>query len=204
MTKIKICGLTRLEDITAVNCWKPDFVGFVFAESRRQVTREQAAELKKRLRQDIPAVGVFVNGSPEEEAALFQAGIIDMIQLHGQETEEDIRRLKILTEGKALVIKAVSMKCRESADPWKDSLADYLLLDNGPGGTGQTFDHRLIQPERIRKPFFLAGGIRLENMETAIRSCRPFCIDVSSGAETDGVKDGKKIAAIVNLTRQIP
>ncbi|MDO5549908.1 MAG: phosphoribosylanthranilate isomerase [Lachnospiraceae bacterium] len=203
MAKIKICGLTRLEDIAAVNCWKPDYIGFVFAKSRRQVTREQAAELKKWLRQDIQAVGVFVNSRPEEAAALFQDGIIDLIQLHGQETKGTIRRLKELTDGKAPVIKAVRMETEQSIEPWLDSCADYLLLDNGPGGTGQTFDHSLIQPQRIGKPFFLAGGINLENAETAVRSCMPFCLDVSSGVETDGRKDAKKIEELVRLVRRI-
>ena len=138
-TRIKICGLTRREDILAANRWKPDYIGFVFAESRRQVGKEKARELKNMLRPGILAVGVFVNGDPEEEAGLFREGVIDLIQLHGQETEEDIRRIKLLTGGMAPVIRAVSVTGPESVRQWADSSADFLLLDNGPGGTGSAF-----------------------------------------------------------------
>lgn len=200
-TRIKICGLTRREDILAANRWKPDYIGFVFAESRRQVGKEKARELKNMLRPGILAVGVFVNGDPEEEAGLFREGVIDLIQLHGQETEEDIRRIKLLTGGMAPVIRAVSVTGPESVRQWADSSADFLLLDNGPGGTGSAFDYRLLEECLPEKPFFLAGGLEPEGVKEAVKALKPFAVDVSSGVETEGVKDEEKIRRFIRNVR---
>lgn len=203
--RIKICGLTRPADIAAANRWRPDYIGFVFAQSRRQVSPEQARQLKALLSPGILAVGVFVNGEPEEEAWLFDQGIIDLIQLHGQETEETIGKVKALTGGKAPVIKAVSVTGPESIRQWADSRADYLLLDNGPGGTGSAFDYGLIEENRLEnlaeKPFFLAGGLDPENVRQAVRRLSPFGVDVSSGVETAGRKDEEKIRRFIRQVR---
>lgn len=200
-TRIKICGLTRREDILAANRWKPDYIGFVFAESRRQVGKEKARELKNMLRPGILAVGVFVNGDPEEEAGLFREGVIDLIQLHGQETEEDIRRIKLLTGGMAPVIRAVSVTGPKSVRQWADSSADFLLLDNGPGGTGSAFDYWLLEECLPEKPFFLAGGLEPEGVKEAVKALKPFAVDVSSGVETEGVKDEEKIRRFIRNVR---
>lgn len=199
MPKIKICGLMRREDIKAVNQVLPDYIGFVFAPGRRQISREQAKLLGGQLDSRITAVGVFVN---EEERLMMEylnANIIQAVQLHGQEEEAVVRRIKEET-GKA-VIKAVSVKTREDIWKWQDSQADYLLFDHGAGGTGTSFcwDY-LKEVKDLKKPFFLAGGINLVNLEDALR-LSPFCIDVSSGAETDGKKDAVKINAFVTQVR---
>ena len=197
MTKIKICGLTRPEDIEAVNQYKPDYIGFVFAKnSRRFITAKQAADLKKQLLDDIMAVGVFVNEAKDVIADLLIHDIIDAAQLHGNETESEIRWIKTQT-GKQ-VIKAVSVQSRSDPVRWSGSQADYLLLDHGAGGTGKTFDWNLITD--CGKPFFLAGGINIQNLSRAL-SKGAYGIDISGGVETDGKKDTKKKAAVIEAVR---
>ncbi len=198
MTRIKLCGLSRPCDIEAVNEAKPDFAGFVFAPSRRQVTPEQAGKLKALLSPQIKAVGVFVNAKPEQIAALLKAGVIDIAQLHGQETEADIQRLRQLAPHTA-VIKAVRVDTPRDVLAWQDSAADFLLLDNGAGGTGKAFDWKLIPPDC--KPFFLAGGLHRDNILEAIHTAHPYAVDLSSGIETAGWKDRDKILEIVRIVR---
>ena len=198
MTKIKICGLRREEDIAYVNECKPDYAGFVFAESRRQVTKEQAKKLRALLVPEINAVGVFVNEEIETIAELVQEGVIDVIQLHGDETEAYIERLRWRV-GDATIIKAVRVATKEDVVECDKTSADYLLFDSRSleayGGTGKTFDWQLIKD--ISKPFFVAGGINSENVEEAIKMLHPFAVDVSSAVETAGYKDRKKIVEIV-------
>lgn len=197
-TRIKICGLSRTADIDAVNEVRPDYIGFVFAKSRRQVTPQRALELRKRLLPGIVPVGVFVNAGMEEIEALVQSGAIEMVQLHGQENETYIRELKRRT-GKP-VIKAVRVDFRADAERWLTSCADLLLFDNGAGGTGRRFDWTLI--EGVDRPFLLAGGLDEKNIREAIDTVHPFGVDVSSGVETDGVKDPQKIVSIVRRIRE--
>lgn len=195
--KIKICGLTREQDIQAVNQWMPDYIGFVFAEkSRRYISKQQAERLKKKLSSDIQAVGVFVNEPKEKIARFFMENTIDIAQLHGQETEEEISWIKEQT-GKP-VIKAISVSGETDVQYWQNSCADYLLFDNGTGGTGLTFDWNLIK--KNKKPYFLAGGIGLHNITEAMKQ-GAYAIDLSGGVETDGQKDAKKIADIVHSVR---
>lgn len=203
MTKIKICGLTRPEDVLAVNEYRPDYAGFVFARSRRQVTEEEARRLSSMLYPEICPVGVFVNEEEERICALAEQGIIRMVQLHGQETRQYVSHLKqLLASWNVSVIKAVSMDSGDSLEEWLSSEADYLLLDAGAGGTGRTFDHMLIeQAGTIRKPWFLAGGMNPENAAEAIRRFQPFGVDVSSGVETDGKKDAGKIERMIRSVR---
>lgn len=197
MTKIKICGLTRMEDIQTVNRYMPDYIGFVFAEkSRRFLSPQRAAELKRKLSPDITIVGVFVNEAKEEVARLLTDHTIDMAQLHGRETEQEIQWIKEQT-GRA-VIKAVSVQSALDIDRWRSSCADYLLFDNGAGGTGQTFDWSLIT--KCTKPYFLAGGIGLNNLGEALKK-GAYAIDLSGGAETNGQKDPDKIAEIIKMVR---
>ena len=197
MVKIKICGLSRPCDIDAVNEERPDYIGFVFAKSRRQVTPEAARALRERLRADIVPVGVFVNETAENILAVVNAGVIDMIQLHGSEDEAYIRRLKALTDRP--VIKAVAPQSGDDAGAWAASKADYLLLDSPGGGSGQTFDWGLIGD--VGKPFFLAGGLGADNVLQAVERVRPFAVDASSGVETDGVKDPLKIKKLIGVIR---
>lgn len=200
-TKIKICGLTRPEEIEAVNQYLPEYIGFVFAPSRRQVTGMQAEHLRGMLRQEICAVGVFVNAPEEEICRLVERGIIQMVQLHGQETPEQVRRLRERLEW-IPIIKAVCMEPGHGLDVWQQSEADYLLLDAGAGGTGTTFDHDLLnQAGQITKPWFLAGGMNPDNAPEAIARFGPYGIDVSSGVETGGRKDRRKIESMIRSVR---
>lgn len=198
MVKIKICGLFRPEDIDYVNMAKPDYIGFVFWEkSKRRVTREQAAELRKKLDGSIQPVGVFLNAPREEVIALLKDGIIDIAQLHGDETEEDIRYIHEKTDRP--VIKAVKVRDACDVEAWLDSEADYLLFDSG-NGSGRAFDWSVAAG--VSREYFLAGGINTENIEKAA-ALKPYAIDLSSGVETDGIKDPLKIKRAVELVRRL-
>ena len=189
--------MTRLEDITYVNEAKPEYIGFVFwPKSKRSVGDEQAAELKKSLDPSIQAVGVFVNETPERIIQLLKKQIIDLAQLHGEETEEQIERIRRET-GKP-VIKAVKIRTREDILAGIQTKADYLLLDSGMG-SGETFDWNTIP--QIEKPFFLAGGLYPGNVEEAVQNFHPYAVDVSSGVETDGKKDETKIREFIRRVR---
>lgn len=201
MTKIKICGLRRPQDIEAVNAARPDFAGFVVEVpgSRRSVDKRELRELAGRLEEGILSVGVFVNAPPELVAELLEEGTLDLAQLHGQEDEIYMAELRRLTEKP--LIQAFSIQTGQDAEQALESRADYLLLDQGRGGTGQTFDWSLL-PE-INRPFFLAGGLGEENLERAIRQVRPWAVDLSSSLETDGQKDPEKILRAVDLVRRL-
>ena len=228
--KIKICGLFREQDIDYVNEARPDFCGFVFAPSKRQVSAEQADKLRQRLAEGIVPVGVFVNQSPEEVNVLYRNGIITIAQLHGDETEEYIAQLKATSGNTPIkVIQVVKLSSNNSVPPClcerllKDINADYYLLDSG-AGSGKPFNWNLLYPPRpptpdprslisdphspfpiphspIKNPWFLAGGISMDNIKQAV-ALDPFGIDVSSGAETDGVKDREKILQLTNIVRK--
>jgi len=199
MSRIKLCGLSRMEDIEAVNLFLPDYIGLVFASSKRQVSTARAAALRKELDPRIRVAGVFVRNSPEEIRYLTDAGIVDIVQLHGDESEEMIRQIRRET-GKP-VIKAVSV--REPGDIWRwqDSEADYLLFDQGKGGTGTVFNWEYLkQAKTVKKPFFLAGGLNPDNLERAL-AYEPYCVDISSGAESHGRKDRNKIEKLIAIVR---
>lgn len=202
MTKVKICGLSRKEDIAYVNDCKPDFVGFVFyAKSKRAVTLEQALELKGLLDRSIKTVGVFVNADMSFVAELAALQVIDMIQLHGDEDAEYCARLRLLTD--APLIKAVRVRSSESLKGLEKYPVDYFLFDTYQagvyGGTGRRFDVEL--GENIPKPFFVAGGLDAGNVADVIKKTQAFAVDVSGGVETDGYKDPEKIAAFIASVR---
>lgn len=198
-TLVKLCGLTRPEDIRAANAVRPEYVGFVFAErSRRFVAPAAAARLRALLDPGIQAVGVFVNAPVEQVAALLDSGVIDLAQLHGAEDEAYLTALRAHTDRP--VIQAFRVECPVDVARAAKSGADFLLLDNGAGGTGQSFDWGLVQG--VARPFFLAGGLCPENAAAAVRAVRPYAVDVSSGIETNGVKDPEKMRAFVRAVRQ--
>ena len=198
MTKIKFCGLSRLYDIEAANELKPEYVGFVFVEkSKRFVTPEKAKELKQLLDPEIKAVGVFVNENHERAARLLNNNVIDIVQLHGSEDEDYIRRLRSRTDKP--IIKAFRIKTTRDIADAEVCTADYVLLDSG-AGTGTVFDWKLIQS--IRRPYFLAGGLGTHNVENAVKLLHPFAVDVSSGIETDGVKDKVKMTEFAAAVRK--
>ena len=197
MVKIKICGIRRLEDIAIVNKYRPNYIGFVFADSKRQVSHELAAELKSNLDSDIVSVGVFVDANLEEIIELYDEGIIEIAQLHGTESEEYINVLKERTNNELKIIKAIVMSQDNDLSYYDDLDVDYLLLDSGKG-SGKTFDWRLISHD-FKKEFFLAGGINSTNVVEAIERFNPYAIDLSSSLETDGFKDENKIKEIMEV-----
>ena len=219
MTRIKFCGLKRREDIAAANIILPDYVGFVFAKkSKRAVTPEQARALKKELAPEIQTVGVFVNEAPEQVAALLNEGTIDLAQLHGTEDEAYIRELRKYTQkpiiqafkittdvnsegetAEACLAAAAESTVEVCLAAATKSSADHILLDSG-AGTGSTFDWELLKD--FPRPYFLAGGLDPENAAEAIRLLHPFAVDVSSGIETDGIKDETKMAAFAAAVRK--
>lgn len=201
MAKIKICGLMRPEDIAAVNEARPDYIGFLFAKGRkRTVMHETAENLRSMLIPEIKAVGVFLDNDPEEVLMLSESGTIDIIQLHGNEDANYIENIRKHTDKP--IIKAVSVRTSEDIILADTLPVDFLLLDTYKkgmqGGTGEVFDWNTIP--KINKPFFLAGGLNESNIADAMKY-GAYCLDVSSGAETDGKKDRSKIFNLVNIVR---
>lgn len=199
-TLVKLCGMFRDEDIAFANEAKPDYIGFIinFPKSHRSITPDRAAELKAQLDPRIKAVGVFVNSDIGTCAELAGCGIIDMIQLHGSEDAEYIAKLRTLVT--TPIIKAVKVTAAGDITAARALGADRLLLDNGTG-TGKMFDHSLIDGDI--SDCFLAGGLTPENVAEAIRSFHPYAVDMSSGIETDKVKDKEKMLAAVRAVRSV-
>ena len=198
MTKIKMCGLSRIEDIEAVNAIKPDYIGFVFAEiSKRRVSALEASKLKSKLDPDIKAVGVFLDDKLDFVASMLNLGIVDVVQLHGSEDEEYIERVRQITSKP--IIKAFIIRSKEDVERAEKSTADYILLDGGKG-EGKVFDWSLLKD--IKRPYFLAGGLNPVNASDAVKALKPYAVDVSTGIETDGVKDREKMTAFANAVRE--
>ena len=217
--KIKMCGISKVETIPAVVEAQPDYMGLVFAPSKRQVTVEQAKILVEELHKqytkrynngaeqsnndEIKTVGVFVNETLDNLVSIATEANLDVVQLHGDEDEAFIQSLKERTNVE--VWKAVQIRSAADAEAWIDSRADMLLFDayhkDERGGTGEVFDWSCL--DEFERPFMLAGGIDSTNVARAIRTVRPYGIDISSGIETDGVKDDEKIKAFTNIVRTI-
>ncbi|WP_100486905.1 phosphoribosylanthranilate isomerase [Sporolactobacillus pectinivorans] len=199
MSKIKICGMQRREDIIAANQALPDFVGFIFADfDRHCITEEQAREFKSLLSPDIKSVGAFVNAPIDDVIRLLNDGIIDFAQLHGNEDESYVRT--VMDKTHKPVINATGVKVPEDINKVISSCSDFILLDAPGGCTGNTFDWNLIKD--IRRPYFLAGGINTANIQDAINRFHPYSIDLSTGAETKGQKDPAKMMELVKLARE--
>lgn len=223
--KIKMCGISKVETIPAIVDAKPDYMGLVFAPSKRQVTVDQAKSLVKELHKQygnrysrdevqcsnqtlihqefIKTVGIFVNETLDNLVTIATEVNLDAVQLHGDEDEAFIQSLKERTNVE--VWKAVQIRSAADAEKWIDSSADMLLFDayhkDERGGTGEVFDWSCL--DEFERPFMLAGGIDSTNVARAIRTVRPYGIDISSGIETEGVKDDEKIKAFTNIVRTI-
>lgn len=198
MTKVKMCGLSRMEDIEYANEVLPEFIGFVFApKSRRYVSFEQAKKLRGELDYRIAAVGVFVDEDIENIVRLVKDEVIDMVQLHGSEDNAYIAKLREMAE--VPIIQAFKIIDSYDAESAVLSDADFVLLDSGMG-TGKTFDWSLIKS--INRPYFLAGGISPENAAQAVERFSPYAVDASSSLETDGVKDLSKMIALARAVRE--
>ena len=196
--KVKFCGLSRFSDIEAANELMPNYAGFVFWDrSRRYVTPENAEALRRGLSPRIKAVGVFVDENPEIIAEICGHGIIGIIQLHGHENEEYISLLRTLTDKP--VIKAFKVRGAEDVMMAENCTADFVMLDSGMG-TGKVFDWSLLAG--ITRPYFLAGGLDAGNVREAVSRLRPYAVDVSSGIETDGVKDRMKMSEFIAALRE--
>lgn len=198
MTKIKLCGLRRPCDIEYVNTLMPEYIGFVFArKSKRYVHPEDAAVLRKQLRQEIIPTGVFVNEKIENITDLCKQNIIEVIQLHGNEDETYIHALR--KECRCTIIQAFQIQNLEDIHRANQSTAEYILLDSGKG-SGKSFDWALL--EEVKRPYFLAGGLTPENVGQVIEQFHPFAVDASSSLETEGYKDQAKMAAFVQAVRE--
>lgn len=197
--EIKICGIRRREDIEIINKYQPDYIGFVFAKSKRQVTPKQAAQLSEMLTGDTKTVGVFVNASCGDIKNAVDIAGLDVVQLHGDEDEEYIKNLDVDCE----IWKAV--RVRDGADIPDVRGADRLLLDKYTekeyGGSGKTFDWSSAGTVNTNKPIILAGGLDKNNVNNGIKIFNPVCVDVSSSVETDGFKDEKKIKEFIITVR---
>ena len=197
MTRIKICGLRRPEDIEAAGELLPEYIGFVFFPgSKRYVAPETARTLKAGLNPGIRTVGVFVDAKPETVAKLLLDGTIDMAQLHGSEDEAYLADLRKRTDKP--LIRAFRVRGAEDALRAQASSADEILLDAG-AGDGKTFDWSWLR--QVKRPYFLAGGLTPENAGRAVRELKPYAVDVSSGIETGGFKDIVKMRAFVRAVR---
>lgn len=192
MVKIKICGLRRQADIDFVNILKPDYIGFILtAGFRRSIDYETAQSLKSTLNKSICAVGVFVDEDIAHINRFIENGVIDIVQLHGNESADMCRQIK------APVIKALKPCDFDKISEYELS-ADYLLFDSGTG-TGKTFDWNEIP--KTEKPFFLAGGLDESNIKYALKNIKPYALDVSSSVETNGFKDFDKIKKFMEITK---
>ena len=197
--KIKICGIRREEEVKACNAYLPDYVGFMFWEgSKRYIDFNKAKDLGESLDSRIKRVGVFVNSPISDVANADTSGIIDIVQLHGQEDEEYIKTLKYVTD--LPVIKAFSVKNGAAAEDINNSSADMVLVDSGRGGMGEAFDWSFLGG--IKRDYFLAGGLDLNNAKEAANT-NAYALDVSSGVETDGYKDADKIAKFITAVRGV-
>lgn len=204
MVKVKICGIKNLQDVQAVNKHKPDFAGFVFYPlSKRYVSLIVARRLKATLNRHIKTVGVFVNAPVEEIAAAAELGIIDLVQLHGDEGNAYIAELKKIC--KLPIIKAVRVQDESDIKRADYYNCDYLLFDtysqSAYGGTGRQFNTQLLKGVKIHKPYFIAGGLNADNVRHAMKGLKPFAADVSGGVETDGGKDAAKIKAFIKQVK---
>lgn len=200
MSKVKICGLKRIEDINYVNEAMPDYIGFIFAKSKRYIDINEALNLRTNLNNGIKVIGVFVNEDINKIKEICDKGIIDIIQLHGDEDNNYIMRLKSIVQNK--IIKAIRVKKKIEDFNY---LSDYYLFDTYTdgeyGGTGKSFNWELLS--RYNKEAFLAGGLNEGNIISAIKLVKPYCVDISSGVEVNGKKNREKIINIINLVRSI-
>ena len=188
MTKVKICGLSTVEAVETAVLAGADYIGFVFAESKRQVSLEQAHELAKLVTGKTKIVGVFVSPSLEElEQAIAQVPL-DIVQIHGMFDETLIPKISVP------VIRAIQLSEQEAK---VTSPADFLLFDAPVAGSGRTFDWDLLKDQKIQQNFFIAGGLTVDNVRQARETFQPYALDVSSGVETDGRKDIEKIKAFI-------
>lgn len=229
MTKIKICGIKRLEEAEYLNVLKPDYAGFVFAHSKRQITMKQAKNIREKLDSSIKCVGVFVNEEIQNVINIASYVRLDVIQLHGNEDNEYIRKFKLLYDNNLnenssknnQILKQINKPCiwkaigimnnsqKNPADSKAHCSADAILVDsasnNSFGGTGKAFNWEIVRNVKQKfanKKIILAGGLNPDNVRDAIKLVKPFAVDVSSGVEENGVKSFEKIKEFILKVRE--
>lgn len=203
MTKVKICGLKSLADVAIVNKYLPEYVGFVFADTKRKVSDELAREMKRQLDTRIQTVGVFVNEPKEHIVALCRQGVLDMVQLHGDEDKAYITALK--REIQAPIMKAIRVQSTGQVKEELQNDADFWLFDTYKkgvyGGSGERFSlsflQEILDTETMQRPFFIAGGLDAQNVREVLEQTACAGVDVSSGVETDGRKDEAKVREFI-------
>ncbi|MGT2637466.1 phosphoribosylanthranilate isomerase [Streptococcus ratti] len=193
MTKVKICGLSTQEAVTAAVDSGADYIGFVFAPSKRQISLEKANKLAKDIPASVQTVGVFVSPSLEELEGAVKTVPLDLVQVHGDFDEELINQISVP------IIRAVQVTKKE---PILLSKARYLLFDAPMAGSGETFDWQLLRDKHIKQPFFIAGGLNADNVKECIHRFSPYAVDVSSGVETNGHKDSQKIIKFIESVKR--
>ena len=205
---IKVCGLRRIEDIEYANILKPDYIGFIFAKSKRRVTIQEAINLKHILDEDIKTVGIFVNEKIENVLDVAKSVCLDVVQLHGDENQEYIEELKLdfnANKIKPEIWKAIRVKNKESLKKAELLKVDGILLDTysseAYGGLGESFNWEIVRGLKLDKKVILAGGLNIENVELAKSIVKPDIIDVSSGIEIDGFKDYEKMKIFIERGR---
>ena len=192
MTKVKICGLSTKEAVETAVSAGADYIGFVFAPSKRQVTLDQAAELSKLIPSDVKKVGVFVSPSRAELLEAIEKVGLDLVQVHSQVADDLFDDLPCAS------IQAVQV---DGNGHVPNSQADYLLFDAPVAGSGRTFDWGQLDTTDLSQPFFIAGGLNEDNVEEAIQHFTPFAVDVSSGVESNGQKDHEKIRRFIERVK---
>ncbi|NJD02865.1 MAG: phosphoribosylanthranilate isomerase [Ruminiclostridium sp.] len=206
-TKIKICGITCENEIKILNKYLPDFAGFVFAESKRKISAETAKDLAGSLDQRIKKVGVFVNMEIENLAGVSEKAGLDIVQLHGDESQDYIDELRMYLCSKTQIWKAVRITGKASLNEMSRYRADFFLTDTYvkgvQGGSGKQFDWSLLMGIKKRDNMVIAGGLTPDNVHEAISSIRPYGVDVSSGVETDGKKNELLVGKFITRVRKM-
>ncbi|MGT2749358.1 phosphoribosylanthranilate isomerase [Streptococcus orisasini] len=193
MTKVKICGLSNRDAVLTAVKSGADYIGFVFAPSKRQVSLEKANELAKDIPASVQTVGVFVSPNLDELEKAVKTVPLDLVQVHGDFDEELINQISVP------MIRAIQVTAKESV---LSSKARYLLFDAPMAGSGETFDWQLLRDKSIKQPFFIAGGLNADNVKECIHRFSPYAVDVSSGVETDGQKDSQKIIKFIESVKK--
>ncbi len=197
MARVKICGINSPEDVEIVNELKPDYVSFAFYKNKRQVTYEKARKLKQILDKDIRVIGVFVDENTNVVASAANDDLLDVIEFHGNEGPGEIERIKAFTEKP--IIQGFRIRSRADVELALDSHADSILMYSD-SESGVPMDWKLLK--NVTRPYFLAGGLNADNIEKAIKICHPFAVSVTTGVETDGIKDREKMAAFIKMARR--
>ncbi|MBP2031801.1 phosphoribosylanthranilate isomerase [Clostridium algifaecis] len=198
MAKVKICGLTRKEDIEYVNKYSPDYAGFVFSKSRRRIDLNKGKELTSKLKPCIKKVGIFVNESLDFVENVSKSLKLDVIQFHGEEDKNYIDNFSDYT-----VWKAIKVKTKEDILNLNYEYVDGILLDSKIAGSGKTFDWKIASNLVLKCQLILAGGLNIDNVEDGILKFKPYVVDVSSGVESFGLKDENKIKSFIEKVRNI-